>query len=249
MANIPIFIINLEKSVERKEFIKTQFEKFDSLPYQFFNAVYGKENPNYPLFKKYNEDKRLKYKGNIMSLSQLGCWASHYHLWEKSIELNKPIIILEDDAIIHSYFAEAYQFICSDKNIFDFLWLSPPSPRNRNQKGKCILGIQNSAFKIERFYKGWGNATGYFITPKAAETLLNFTQEWIYNVDITMDRYWEHKLDYLAITPACIEPDLTKESNISMIDVDKKRELVLKIRREIYQLKDTINKFFYNLNR
>lgn len=64
-----------------------------------------------------------------------------------------------------------------------------------------------------------------------------------------MDRYWEHKLDYLAITPACIEPDLTKESNISMIDVDKKRELVLKIRREIYQLKDTINKFFYNLNR
>lgn len=248
MKNTPVFIINLEKSVERRAFIQHQMTRFPAVPYQFFNAIYGKANPDYPLFKKYNEQKRKKYKGQPMSLAQLGCWASHYHLWEKCIELDQPIIVLEDDAIIHPHFSTIYQFISSKENRFDFFWLSPPAPKNRHQKGKTILHIPHSTYKVERFYKGWGNATGYFLTPKAAQTLLNATQEWVYNVDITMDRYWEHKLDYLAVTPACIEPDFTKESNIFMIDVDKKRTWPIKIRREIYQLKDTLHKFIYDLS-
>jgi GR25 family glycosyltransferase involved in LPS biosynthesis len=29
-----------------------------------------------------------------------GCWVSHYNLWNKCIELNKPIVVLEHDAVI-----------------------------------------------------------------------------------------------------------------------------------------------------
>lgn len=249
MNNTPIFVINLEKSVERREFITTQFQVFPNIPFQFFQAVYGKENPDYPLFQRYNEKERFKRKGNTMNLSQLGCWASHYHLWEKCVELNQGIIVLEDDAIIHSHFSEAYDFINSAQNTFEFFWLSPPAPRVRGQKGKTILNIQNSTCKVERFYKGWGNATGYFITPQAARKLLDFTKEWIYDVDITMDRYWETKIDYLALTPACVEPDFSKESNIPVNKGKSNRTLAVKLRREIYQLRDTINKFIYNLDK
>lgn len=245
MKNTPIFVINLAKSQERREFITEQFKQFPDIEYQFFQAVNGRENPDYSLFKRYNQQERFKRKGNTMNLSQLGCWASHYHLWEKCVELDQPIIVLEDDAIIHSHFSNAYQFINSSENRFTFFWLSPPAPRVRGQKGKTILNIQNSTCKVERFYKGWGNATGYFITPQAAKTLLNFTKEWIYDVDITMDRYWEHKIDYLALTPACVEPDFSKESNIPVNKGKSNRTLAVKIRREMYQLRDTINKFFY----
>lgn len=247
MRKTAIFVINLEKSYERRDFITQQFNAFPDIEYQFFQAVNGKENPDYPLFKRYNEQERFKRKGNTMNLSQLGCWASHYHLWEKCIELNTGIIVLEDDAIIHHHFPDVYQFISSNENTFDFLWLSPPAPRVRSQKGKTILNIQNSTCKVERFYKGWGNATGYFITPQAAKTLLNFTKEWIYDVDITMDRYWEHKIDYLAITPACLEPDLSKESNIPVNKGKSNRTFAIKLRRELYQIKDNINKAFYLL--
>lgn len=251
MQNAPIFVINLAKSHERREFIVEQFKSFPEIEYQFFQAINGKENPDYPLFKRYNEQERLKRKDHTMNLSQLGCWASHYHLWEKCVELNQGIVILEDDTIMHSHFPQVYQFINSPENVFEFFWLSPPILRLRNQKRKAIINIPNSNCKVERFYKGWGNATGYFITPQAAKTLLNFTKEWIYDVDITMDRYWEHKIDYLAITPACIEPDASKESNIP-VPINKgksNRTLAVKIRREIYQLKDTVNKFFYNLSK
>lgn len=247
MKKTPIFVINLEKSHERRAFVTEQFHVFPEIEYQFFKAVNGKENPDYPLFKRYNEQERFKRKGNKMNLSQLGCWASHYHLWEKCVELNQPIIILEDDAIIHSHFPNAYQFINSEENQFEFFWLSPPAPRVRGQKGKTIFTIPNSHCKIERFYKGWGNATGYFITPQAAKKLLNFTKEWIYDVDITMDRYWENKLDYLAFTPACVEPDFSKESNIPVNKGKSNRTISIKIRREFYKILDNSKKLMFDL--
>ena len=247
--NPKVFIINLEKSIERKEFMIQQFESLEKkVNYQFFPAIYGKENPNHPLFTKYNRQKRIERKGNEMNLSQLGCFASHYLLWEKCVELNTGIIILEDDAIIHPNFTEAYNFISSPQNIFEFFWLSPPAPIRRGQKGKTILNINNSNNVIAQFYKGWGNATGYFISPHGAKKLLDYCQEWVYDADISMDRYWENKLQYLAFTPACVEPDFSKESNIPVDKGKTKRTMGVKIKRELYKLVDNINKSIYDLS-
>ncbi|WP_301098110.1 glycosyltransferase family 25 protein, partial [Otariodibacter sp.] len=213
----PIFIINLEKSVDRKKFITEQINKFNTsspglVNYQFFPAINGKENPDFYLFKKYNQEKRLRCKGHTMNFSQLGCWASHYLLWEKCIELNQGIIVLEDDAIIHDNFLEVYRFCSSTENTFEFFWLSPPSPQRRNQKGTKIYTIPQTQNTLLRFYKAWNNTTGYYITPQAAKKLLDYAKEWIYEVDITMERYWENNLDFLAVTPFCIEPNIDLDS-------------------------------------
>lgn len=243
---IKIYIINLEKSIDRRDFISKQFNNLPrKIDYQFFKAVYGKEEPNHPLFLKYNEKKRFERKGHYMSLSQLGCFANHYLLWQKCIELNQGIIVLEDDAIIHSNFLEALEFISSDKNHFEFLWLSPPAPAKRNQKGKMIYSLDK--IEITRYKEGWGNATGYFITPKSAKKLLDYCEEWILDVDIMMERYWENKVDYLALSPFCVEPDLSKESNIPVDKKQGKRSLIVKIKRELYKVQDTIKKFKYDL--
>ena len=243
-TKIKIYIINLEKSKERRDFISNQFDNLpQKIDYQFFKAVYGKEEPNHPLFSKYNEKKRFARKGHYMSLSQLGCFASHYLLWQKCIELNQGIIVLEDDAIIHSNFLE--EFISSDKNHFEFLWLSPPAPAKRNQKGKMIYSLDK--IEITCYKEGWGNATGYFITPKSAKKLLDYCEEWILDVDIMMERYWENKVDYLALSPFCVEPDLSKESNIPVDKKQGKRSLIVKIKRELYKVQDTIKKFKYDL--
>ena len=241
-----IYIINLEKSKDRREFISNQFNNLSKkIDYKFFKAVYGKEEFNHPLFSKYNEKKRFARKGHYMSLSQLGCFASHYLLWQKCIELNQGIIVLEDDAIIHSNFLEALEFISSDKNHFEFLWLSPPAPAKRNQKGKMIYSLDK--IEIARYKEGWGNATGYFITPKSAKKLLDYCEEWILDVDIMMERYWENKVDYLALSPFCVEPDLSKESNIPVDKKQGKRSLIVKIKRELHKVQDTIKKFKYDL--
>ena len=245
-TKIKIYIINLEKSKERRDFISNQFDNLpQKIDYQFFKAVYGKEEPNHPLFSKYNEKKRFARKGHYMSLSQLGCFASHYLLWQKCIELNQGIIVLEDDAIIYSNFPDVLNFIESNENTFEFFWLSPPAPARRNQKGKVVYSSEK--LQVARYKKGWGNATGYFINPNAARKLLDYCNEWILDVDIMMERYWENKLDHLAIIPACVEPDFSKESNIPVDKQQGKRSLKTKILREIYKTKDNVNKFIYDL--
>lgn len=86
MSLIPIYIINLEKSTDRKAYMQAQFEQLFSnnliQEIHFFNAIYGKSNPNYPLFQRYNENKRLNAKGYPLTLGQLGCYASLFYVGE-----------------------------------------------------------------------------------------------------------------------------------------------------------------------
>lgn len=246
----PIFIINLEKSTERKQFILSQFSKLNQslatpISFEFFTAINGKENPDFYLFKKYNARKHFQRKGYQLTLSQLGCFASHYLLWEKCVELNQSVIVLEDDAIIHPEFAQVYSFISSSENTFEFFWLSPPSPAKRNQSSKLIYSLKDNKHSIYQYYKSWANATGYYITPQAAQKFLKQCKEWIYEVDTTMERYWENKVDVLGLRPFCIEPDFSKESNISV--KRGKRNLFIRIRREYYQFKDRVKGFLYRV--
>lgn len=245
---LDIFVINLEKSAQRRQIIQKQFNKLpQKIDFQFFKAINGKENPDFYLFKKHNAEKRFKYKGSKTTLGQLGCFASHYLLWEECVKQNKPIIILEDDAILHNSFCDIYAFLGSEKNSYEFLWLSPPAPARRSQKGKFIAKIENTQSDVQQFYKGWANTTGYYITPKAAQKLLEHNQEWIFDVDIEIDRYWENKINFLAITPACLEPDLSLESNIPLDKGKKNRTITIKLKREFYALKDKVNKFIFDL--
>lgn len=221
---IPIFIINLPQSFERRESIDKQFKSFNQnyqtqIIYSFFSAISGRDNPNFPLFDKYNSRERFKRKGNTMTLGQLGCFASHYLLWQKCVKLNQSIIVLEDDISIQDNFINIYQFCFSKENIFEFFWLSPPSKSKHSKRNKVLYFDEKSNFSIRRYYKGWENANGYFITPRAAQKLLSYCDEWVYDLDISMDRYWENKLEYSAVYPPCIQ--LNNLSEISSIPIVK----------------------------
>lgn len=173
--NCTIYIINLESSIDRKNFIKSQLDLYfnKDINYEFFPAINGKENPNFYLFNKYNEKKRFLRKGNMMSLSQLGCFASHYLLWEKCIELNTGIIILEDDSILQDNFLDIYCFCSSNENHFEFFWLSSPAFERFAGNEKFQI---NSMNKLIQFTGKHDNTTGYYLTPKAAKKLLDYRQ-------------------------------------------------------------------------
>lgn len=249
--NDNIYVINLDKSVERKNFIIQQFENNQfqqNVHYQFFTAINGKENPDFYLFKKYNEQKRFHRKGNSMTLSQLGCFASHYLLWEKCLELNKPLMILEDDAIIQPNFSDVYQFCLSEKNSYEFIWLSPPAFQtvSESKNNGFQMGLDNST-SIIRFWGKNDNATGYYLTPSAARKLVAYCQEWIYEVDITIDRYWENKLAIYTLSQPCVKPSFTLGSNIEVNKNRKNRTIKMKILREYYKLIDNCKKQWFRL--
>ena len=154
MKKLPIYIINLEKSTDRKAYMQAQFDQLfldnTEQAIHFFKAINGKENPNHPLFQRYNEKKRLNVKGYPLTLNQLGCYASHYSMWEKCVELDSPIIVLEDDAKFKDNFLDVLDFINSEKNTFEFFWLQPDRLKN---KRKLVADFEH--FSVYQFSKGF----------------------------------------------------------------------------------------------
>jgi glycosyl transferase family 25 len=110
------FIICLSKvpsSLDTAVKVKEQLEKFN-MPAELFEGSYGHETIEF--FNKTNRKchpwtfkgpTRLlseEEKNSITSPGVLGCFYSHYRLWEKCIELNEPILVFEDDVIFERPF-------------------------------------------------------------------------------------------------------------------------------------------------
>lgn len=217
-----------------------------NVPYEFFNAIHGAQNPDHYLFKKYNDKKRALLRGSNASLklSQLGCFASHYLLWEKCAQDGEPIIILEDDAILLPTFV---QFIENTKDFashYGLVWMQP-SRKIANQAGHALEKI--GPFTVKKFAKGFAGTTGYLITPTTAQTLLDYCSEWLYPVDNTIDRFYDHKIEAIGLEPACVTQDDDFESFINEPDANNKRTLQDTVRREYASLKDNLKRTAHNM--
>lgn len=121
------FIIHLSKipsSLESALIVKQSLDKF-GIDSELFEGSYGSEvkleyTRNNRLWhpwgfkgrdKPYSETDRTTYWGVA---GEMGCFDSHYRLWQKCIELNEPILIFEDDVeIIRPYFPVEWEDVLS----------------------------------------------------------------------------------------------------------------------------------------
>ncbi len=116
---LDVYVINLKRSTDRRD----KFEKNNSKyihKYNFYEAVDGNQlNINELPINIYGK-KTIGY-----TKGALGCALSHYQLWEKCSNGDKPFLILEDDIIANKDFTEHLRNIYNmlPKN-FDILLLS-----------------------------------------------------------------------------------------------------------------------------
>ncbi|WP_417252688.1 glycosyltransferase family 25 protein [Castellaniella sp.] len=240
-----IYVISLATAHERRVFMRQQLDAL-ALPYTIVDGVHGATTPDHALFRKYNDKKRLcrRGAGSSLRLSQLGCFASHYLLWQRCLESKQAIIVLEDDAILQPIFTDFHQAAEQLATRYDLIWLQP----SRKQDQHAGRKMENCGpFMIRQYTKGFSGATGYLLTPTAAKTLLAYSTEWLYPVDNTMDRFFEHGIAATGLDPACIQQDDDFESSINVADAGARRTVPDRLRREAYSLKDTLARTWYNL--
>ncbi|MGF1724516.1 glycosyltransferase family 25 protein [Photobacterium nomapromontoriensis] len=239
---IDIFVVNLETSTARKASISARLDAL-GLNYHIFPAVDGRVG-EHPLFQKYRDDLSQHYRGKSLSKGQLGCYASHYLLWEKCIELNKPIIVLEDDALFNS---ALFSEFCEDSALLPSqLGFIRLHKHQRKKYSSCEVYHHNNV-TIHRFSKGQMGTIGYYLTPDAAKQFLNHSQQWIFPVDIMMDRFWATHVECYGLVPECVLHD---DDEISDIGYGKKapRSLLTKCKREWFNLNEFIQRETHNLH-
>jgi GR25 family glycosyltransferase involved in LPS biosynthesis len=148
------FVINLERRVDRRKIFINQKPKFE---YEFFKAYDGRDF-------SYMQNRVLKSwvdpsRGTTTTDGEIGCFLSHYALWEKCVKLNEPIVIFEDDVELFDY-NESISIEAS--RVFNFFYLARnPMAPDRGTYGKYVLPG----------YSYW--LAAYTITPKGARYLMD----------------------------------------------------------------------------
>lgn len=106
-----IYIVNLEKDIERKASIKAQLDALN-LDYQFISAVYGKA-----LSQEEIAQLSPDFEKTRLTLPELGCALSHLKVYREIIKNNDEIaLILEDDIKINSDLIELLKYISKQNN-------------------------------------------------------------------------------------------------------------------------------------
>ena len=110
-----IYVINLEKSTDRREHIIKEFKRVGITDYDFFKAVNHDSEEvvkimNSSLVKKFPncfrcDKKRCACENNVLTPFQIGNWCSFLHIFQDIVEKkHKFVLICEDDIVFsHQY--------------------------------------------------------------------------------------------------------------------------------------------------
>lgn len=239
---VTIYVINLARARERWRHISSHCWDV-GLEIVRFEGVDGRQE-SHPLFQRYDDSLSQRWKGSSLSWGQLGCYASHYLVWEECVKLGKPVIILEDDAVIDPERLRA--FLSQVDRIgpeFECIRLF----RNHSKHYKIVPVRKIGSLDIVKYTKGPMRGTGYYLTPAAAEKFLKASQRWFLPVDMTMDRFWENGVECFGVCPPIVSSDPGFESTIGYEARREKRKVMVKVFREVFAGREAVAKLLHNV--
>lgn len=188
------YIINLsriESSRTTAERVKTDLEKFGLEP-ELFEGSYGNEmvdlfqtqqrQPHPFTFKGPSRLLSEKSRGKITLPGVMGCFYSHYRLWQRCYDLGEPILVFEDDVIFsRGWYPVEWQdvLITCLGNII------------KSAKYRHYLDNPEGKPRAEPYHQASMPGTvGYAIKPHAAEKLLRAYEHTFLPSDNAMMKHY-----------------------------------------------------------
>ena len=236
---LKVYVINLPESRQRWNKTSSRLRELGVI-FERFEAVDGRIN-SHPLFERYDDKLREKHRRVSLSGGELGCFASHFKLWEKCVELDHPIVVMEDDILIHDSLQEALSIAECNQGTYHYLRFSGINVNHRPFKRLKPMG----SFELVDHIKGPAGTQCYFLTPEAAKRFLKHAKVWYLAVDDYMDRYWRNGVACFSLLPYPVIRDDVKT------DMDRrpktKRTLLVKMIKETYALGERMRRLKYRL--
>ncbi|MFQ1042825.1 glycosyltransferase family 25 protein [Gilliamella sp. CG16] len=166
-----IFVINLNRSTGRRNRI-TNLCKNLKLDFEIFTAIDGRE-----LDEDFIRSNVYDYKNCFLTRGEMGCALSHIGVYREIINRRLPYaLIIEDDAVL-------------DSRTVDFMSAFEKKPKNgiflltgdvEYAKNKKIKLGDFDVFPIAKAIR----ATGYIITLKTAQKMIDFLMPIRYEADM-----------------------------------------------------------------
>lgn len=191
---IPAFLICLERLRGRACHETNLIEVFPHNLSSVFPAVDAsllnlKDNRISPFARYHIENTLDSDFMHTSKLSAVGCSLSHIALWEKSVELDEPIIVIEDDVRLDTNFMHtAIDTIPHDADFASIVYL-PFADRSCCDRGWC-----NIQPRI-----GFGGTQMYYVTPRGASILLDQALPVVSQIDVYIGYVANTRDDFKAV--------------------------------------------------
>ena len=191
------FVISLDRRADRRKVFDDNNKNYLTHGYEYFSATDGK-GLKYEDFKSMGYDTFKEWKDPLtkhnIAVGEVATTISNIRLWEKCIELDEPILIFEDDAIVGENFSydEIFSLLNEGNDMIYLGW---------REMGESVQ--IDDKFVIPQ-YPYWNLA--YVVTPGACRILLN---DHIRQNIVPIDEYCplvQHKIKTVAYRDNVVRP-------------------------------------------
>lgn len=191
-----ILVVSLESAAARREAFAARAAG-TALAWRFFDACTAPA-PGMTI----DEAAIRRHKGRPMSKGEIGCYASHFSIWQDMIARGvRQAIVLEDDTVVDWAYLEPLARTDLHAERIDYLRLYAKRPTWQRVVRRDFL--QHSRAVVELVGLAYGTQ-GYAITLDGARRLAAHCRTVRRPIDDEMDRSWAHGLPNLALYPAPI---------------------------------------------
>jgi len=207
LAGLSGVVINLKDRLDRWIGLqKTATKNAPWLKLDRLDAVDGRINPP-PLKDVCNKYHTLRMaqlfhwyrpKSVPMSGGERGCCASHLKAWRKCASSNKPLIVIEDDAVIlPSFTATLDKALKEAPKDIGALWLTSKDRGTRKRVGEVL---REPSFL-------W-TTVGYVIWPEAAKAFIKLLP-----MDLPVDNFMAWHIKEKAVKGFSVQPACVRQAN------------------------------------
>lgn len=193
-----IFVLSLAHCTDRRVKVISAMKKLH-LEFEFLDGVDGRVD-SHPYLDRYSEKEFIYNYRRPAAAGELGCYASHMLAWDKCVELNRPIIIFEDDFILNENSLDAFSVAEGLIERYGFI-------RLETTRKPTFIAAKQGAFTLHHFLKVPQCLTCYMISPKVALALLNSSTTIIQPVDVLTRNVWMHKQPIYGLAPYTVQAD------------------------------------------
>ena len=205
---MPIFMINLERSPERRARAENAFGAA-SVELIFHPGIDGaqaelRHSPDY------DRATRLARYGGDLNSREIGCYLSHLSVMQRCLDQGiARAIIMEDDVIPQRGLRPALAKLAALPDCFELVRLYGLRPRR--SLPICDLG---DSLSLTWPTHGMCGAQGYYLTAPAMRKFLALGKV-LMPYDVMLDRHWESGVPIFALEPFVIGiNELSAASNI-----------------------------------
>ena len=226
----PIFVISLARATDRRTDIVQRLDAA-GVDYEIVDAVDGLDLDLTTL------KDRLSSKS--MGRGVIGCFLSHYNLWQRMIDEQTPAaVILEDDAVWDDDFFAVVQKLPTVEWQWDFINCSYARPI----EAETVLCQLTDNRRLIRSKRPPWFTMGYVISLSGAVKLQKYCYKIRTGIDGQMREYWRYGLDLYIVDPpmgwqVCVESLISSPQDMRTNKVQKPRNIAARTARLYHKIR------------